>query len=226
MTLTRSLTLVAPLPRSLLRFIRLSDYMVSSLAPLAGDWVQSPVGTTLTIKSTNFGVQGVGVAVSQAVSLAAGTLHTELAGATTAVVVAPTSGTFDTTYAITVNSHVNTPIPIVVDESATTKWGDIGDWDVSGVKDFSFAFSKSRDEVGGTKITDGNLKAATFTAVSGMSKWITSAVTTLRGTFAYAADLDVDLGNWDVSSVDTMYVRIREGEGKTESKIAAPVGWY
>ena len=77
---------------------------------------------------------------------------------------------------------------------------------MSGVKDFSFAFSKSRDEVGGTKITDGNLKAATFTAVSGMSKWITSAVTTLRGTFAYAADLDVDLGNWDVSSVKTMYV--------------------
>lgn len=94
------------------------------------------------------------------------------------------------------------------------------------MKDFSYAFSKNRNEAGGTNVGDGNPEAATFTAALGMSKWITSAVTTLRGTFAYAADLDVDLGNWDVSSVDTMYVRIREGEGKTESKIAAPVGWY
>ena len=110
-------------------------------------------------------------------------------------------------------------------DTATTKWGDIGGWDVSGVKDFSYAFSKHRNEAGGAYVTDGNLKAATFTAASGMSKWITSAATTLKGTFLFAADFDVDLGNWDVSSVDTMYVRRREGGGKAESKTAAPVGW-
>lgn len=73
-------------------------------------YVQSPVA--LTIPSTNFGKQTVGVAVTQAVSLAAGTLHTELDGATTTVVVIPTSGTFNTTNAITVNTnYTTTPTP-------------------------------------------------------------------------------------------------------------------
>ena len=36
--------------------------------------------------------------------------------------------------------------------TATTKWGAIGDWDVSGVKDMSYAFSRHRNEAGGDSI--------------------------------------------------------------------------
>ena len=34
--------------------------------------------------------------------------------------------------------------------TATTKWGDIGDLDVSGVKDFSYSLSKHRNQAGGS----------------------------------------------------------------------------
>ena len=92
-------------------------------------YVQSPVA--LTIPSTNFGKQTVGVAVTQAVSLAAGTLHTELDGATTTVVVTPTSGTFDTTNAITVNNnYVTKPIP-----TQTSKANEQGDLEESEEKE-------------------------------------------------------------------------------------------
>ena len=42
---------------------------------------------------------------------------------------------------------------------ATKTWGGIGDWDVSGVKDMSWAFSKDRDKKGGIEVIDGNTKA-------------------------------------------------------------------
>ena len=68
--------------------------------------------TTLAITSTNFGVQAIGVVVTQAVSGAAGTLSIALTGATVTVVVTPTNDImFDTTNAITVNSHGSTPVP-------------------------------------------------------------------------------------------------------------------
>ena len=55
------------------------------------------------------------------------------------------------------------------------KWGDIGDWDVSGVKDFSFAFSKHRNILG-EPTTNGNPKAVSFIG-TGISKWITTSCT-------------------------------------------------
>ena len=173
------------------------------LVLLAGDWVQSPVGTTLTIPSTDFGAQGVGVSVSQTGSSATATLRTALTGATTTVVVTPTSGTFDTTNAITINSHATTPIPIVVDESATTKWGDIGDWGVGCVADFSFAFSKHRNAAGGSYENDGNPKAANFDG-AGLSKWITASVTTLGSIFHSAGEMNADLSGWKVAKVKTL----------------------
>ena len=71
----------------------------------------NPVGTTLTIPSTDFGVQGVGVDVTQTGSTATGTLLEALAGATNTIVVARTSGTFDTSNVVTVNGHANKPVP-------------------------------------------------------------------------------------------------------------------
>ena len=152
---------------------------------------------------TDFGAQGVGVAVNQAVSSAAGTLLTELTGATTTVVVTPTSGTFDVTNTITVGTHATKPVPAVVDESATTKWGDIGDWDVSGVEDFSYAFSQHRDVTGGSNVGNGNPKAATFVGTD-ISKWITTSVTSLEGTFYSAGEMNSDLSKWSVAKVTTL----------------------
>ena len=85
-------------------------------------------GTTLTIASTDFGAQGIGVAVRQANSLAVGTLLTALNGSTTTIVVTSTNGTFDATNAITVGTHATTPVPTVVDDLNGMKGEDKGWW--------------------------------------------------------------------------------------------------
>ena len=59
--------------------------------------------------------------------------------------------------------------------SAATKWGSIGDWDVSGVQDMSYAFSRHRSEAGGAWVEYGNPKAASFTG-AGLVKWTTGSV--------------------------------------------------
>ena len=87
--------------------------------------------------------------------------------------------------------------------TATTNWGDIGDWDTSGVKDFSHAFSQERDMTGGSYVSDGNPKAAEF-VFTAISKWITTSVTSLEGTFRGASKLNADLSKWSVAKVTTM----------------------
>ena len=88
---------------------------------------------------------------------------------------------------------------------ATDKWGDIVDWDVSDIKDFSFAFSQIRDETGGSacdkikSATGCNPKAASFNG--DISKWDTSSVTTLDRTFNGASAMNSNIGSFDVSKV-------------------------
>ena len=87
--------------------------------------------------------------------------------------------------------------------AATTKWGDIGDWDVSGVKDFSFAFSQHRNEVGGTVMDTGNPQAAKFVGTA-ISKWNTASAATLFSTFRDAGEMNADLSGWKVGKVATL----------------------
>jgi hypothetical protein len=86
--------------------------------------------------------------------------------------------------------------------TATDKWGAIGDWDVSGVEDMSYAFSDSRNAAGGYR-GGGNGKA-TFFIGTGLDKWITSALNNLANTFRGATSMDVALGSWDVSKVGSL----------------------
>ena len=96
--------------------------------------------------------------------------------------------------------------------TATSKWGDLGYWDVSGVGDFSYAFSKIRDQAGGSKVKNGNPKAATFVG-TGMSKWITTSLTTLKETFEGAASMNSDLSGWNVAKVTILnYVFSKAGK--------------
>jgi hypothetical protein len=88
--------------------------------------------------------------------------------------------------------------------TAATKWGDIGDWDTSGVGDFSYAFSYNRNEAGGSYVKNGNPKAATFVG-TGISKWNTASATSLLSTFRGASEMNSDLGGWTVSKVTTLY---------------------
>ena len=81
--------------------------------------------------------------------------------------------------------------------TATTKWGDIGDWDTSGVSDFSYAFSTGRNQVGGSYAYNGNPKAATFVGTA-ISKWNTASATTLAYTFYGASEMNADLTGWKV----------------------------
>ena len=87
--------------------------------------------------------------------------------------------------------------------TATTKWGAIGDWNVSGVKDMSYAFTSARNEAGSYK-NNGNPKAASFIG-TGIDKWLTSSVTNLYYTFSDAGLADVDLGGWDTTKVTGMF---------------------
>jgi surface protein len=86
--------------------------------------------------------------------------------------------------------------------TATTAWGDIGDWDVSGVADFSWSFSQHRD-VTGSQLTNGNPKAATFVGTA-ISKWTTTSATSLLGTFRGAGEMNSDLSGWNVAKVTTL----------------------
>ena len=87
--------------------------------------------------------------------------------------------------------------------AAASKWGVIGDWDVSGVKDFSYALSSDRNAGGGTKVTNGNPKAKAFRG-GGLEKWITTSATSLEYLFSGAIDMNVDVSGWDVTKVTTM----------------------
>jgi len=88
--------------------------------------------------------------------------------------------------------------------TATTKWGDLAQWDTSGVKDFSYAFSKDRN-IGGANVASGNLKAVTFApGPNQFAKWDTASVTTMRQTFYGAAGMNADLSAWNVAKVTTL----------------------
>ena len=67
----------------------------------------------------------------------------------------------------------------------------------------SFAFSANRNEAGGSFVTGGNPKAATFVGTA-ISKWNTSSATTLKDTFYGASEMNVDLSGWKVSKVTTL----------------------
>jgi surface protein len=86
--------------------------------------------------------------------------------------------------------------------TATTKWGDIGDLDVSGVGDFSRAFDINRNEAGGF-VSNGNPKAATFVGTT-ISKWDTASTTSLASTFRGASVMNADLTGWKVGNVITL----------------------
>ena len=86
---------------------------------------------------------------------------------------------------------------------ATTKWGDLADWDVSGVKDFSYAFSKHRNAAGGVYALDGNTKI-TSVSLAKLSKWSTTSLTTLLSTFSGADAMNADLRTWSVGKVTTL----------------------
>ena len=100
--------------------------------------------------------------------------------------------------------------------TATTKWGDIKEWDTSGVVDFSFAFSKDRDKTGASEAVGWNPKATTFNG--DISGWDVSQVTTLQETFKSATAFNGNIRGWDVSQVITMqdvfmYAEVFVGDG-------------
>ena len=88
--------------------------------------------------------------------------------------------------------------------AATTKWGDIGDWDTSGVKDFSYSFSTGRNQAGGSSVSDGNPKAAKFVGTA-ISKWNTGSATSPHRTFRGASVMNADLSGWKVGKVVKLY---------------------
>ena len=86
--------------------------------------------------------------------------------------------------------------------AAATKWGAVGTWDVSGVGDFSHAFSTWRN-VGGSFAAHGNPKAATFVG-TGISSWKTTSATLMNYMFRSAGAMNADLGGWSVAKVTTL----------------------
>ena len=81
--------------------------------------------------------------------------------------------------------------------------------DVSGVKDFSYAFSKHRNQAGGSSVYNGNPKAATFVGTA-ISKWNTASATSLVSTFEDAGEMNADLTGWNVGKVVTLEKTFRD----------------
>ena len=89
--------------------------------------------------------------------------------------------------------------------AATTKWGEIGDWDVSGVTDFSYSFTEWRDSAGGSTTSGpSNTKVRTFVGTD-LVKWNTASVTTMKFAFAGALAMNIDMSKWNVAKVTTMH---------------------
>jgi hypothetical protein len=84
------------------------------------------------------------------------------------------------------------------------------------VGDFSHAFSKHRNETGGSYKTNGNPKAATFVGTA-ISKWDTSSATSLERTFYYASAMNADLSGWKVGKVVSLALTF-EGASKFTGK--------
>jgi hypothetical protein len=106
--------------------------------------------------------------------------------------------------------------------TATRTWGALGDWDVSAVKDMSFAFSRDRNAAG-SSAEHGNPKISSFDG-AGLAKWNTGSVTTLLWTFAFGS-INADLGNWDVSQISSLQDTFHkaatfEGNGLSKWNIA------
>ena len=74
---------------------------------------------------------------------------------------------------------------------------------MSGVADFTRAFSRDRDETGAFKFI-GNSKAATFVGTA-MSKWTTTSATALDNTFQRASKMNADLTGWKMGKVVTLH---------------------
>lgn len=111
-------------------------------------------------------------------------------------------------YFLPYSSPLHCPLPFLTDwvqnlPAAKFEWGRLEDWNVTNVTDFSFAFSTCRDKVGGTYVSDGNPKAASFDG-AGLDSWDTSSLTTLHRTFTGASSMNADLGNWSISKVITL----------------------
>lgn len=80
-------------------------------------------------------------------------------------------------------------------DSAIGVYGNISDWDTSGVTDTSYLFSEYSDSI----YTKGY--CSTYdTFNEDISRWNMSSVTTTSNMFQYAASFNGDLSAWDVSS--------------------------
>jgi surface protein len=71
-------------------------------------------------------------------------------------------------------------------DAASTKYGNITTWDVSGVTNMEYLFNK------GSEFNED------------ISKWDVSSVTNMRNMFVYASVFNQDISEWDVSSVTRM----------------------
>ena len=91
--------------------------------------------------------------------------------------------------------------------AAVHKYGQIEDWDVSQVTDLSYLFCVRQKEMEGDKhykhcvLPDAD-DAREFNY--DLSKWDTSRVTSMRGTFSFAQGFNQPIGSWRTSSVTDM----------------------
>ena len=73
---------------------------------------------------------------------------------------------------------------------------DLGGWKVSRVTDMKSTFNTATKFVG-----------------TGLEKWTTGSVTSLRGTFRSASSVNADLGSWDTAKVTTMNLTFYKAVG-------------
>lgn len=116
----------------------------------------------------------------------------------------PPTAREDTTKAFETTEELYEAVDNVLtgNRSLVLTYGEIGDWDVSRIRDFGLLFYPERDLPVDYFAEAQSSSKTVFNA--DLSRWNTSNAESMYGMFAHAGKFNTDISNWDVGRVKNM----------------------
>ncbi|MHC8598674.1 BspA family leucine-rich repeat surface protein [Arenicellales bacterium IMCC55707] len=124
-----------------------------------------------------------------------------------------TSSTSKAAGVFTSNAALDTAVAAWISNSATatTTYGEINTWDVSGVADMQRVFQSKttfNDDIGCWDVSNvtnmDSMLSNAYAFDQDIGSWDVSSVTTMNHMFAQATNFNQDIGSWDVGNVTSM----------------------